>query len=346
MENKPKLTLEERLALAAGSQAVSPEAARKRVEQLSKLCTANLFSGRADCDRMHSLTGEFWEGLEEGLLYYGGFCRSFQLAVEADAPPGSGPFQPVLGPRVNNAVVLLGLMLLDHAKGRWKDKEFYHATRMTLGQYLDALEALACPEDQPSSQRFRMWREVFRNKCSPDLPLAQVLEDILKRYIAGWRVLSRIDHISLCIEDLSHELEQAAQAEMDRPFREAMSQAILEMGLEWVEIAEEDERIPDPHGYYLSQARAWNGEVPDLSGEDLAPGTVRDQLFLAGRDYSPQLLNELAAGSPSPELRALLEETIDPDAIASAMGEINSAVTELFMLWIDPYLRMEHPKQE
>ena len=77
----------------------------------------------------------------------------------------------------------------------------------------------------------------------------------------------------------------------------------------------------------------------------LAAGTVRAQLFLSRGDYSPAALEEIAAGAPSPEFRALLEEHIDPVQLKHAMVEVNTAVINLFMLWVEPYFRIEERLQ-
>ncbi len=109
-KNKAHLTMDERLDLAAV----------KLVERLSKVPTATLLARSADGDLMGGMLGEYWERLEDDLLHYSGFCRSFWIAVEDDYefPADSAPIRPTWGPRVTNAIVLLGLMLLDHAKGR------------------------------------------------------------------------------------------------------------------------------------------------------------------------------------------------------------------------------------
>ena len=69
------LPLDERLKMAAKSQATSPEAAARLVQRLYGISTAYLFCGSANCDIMEGLTGEFWECLESDLLHYGGFCH-------------------------------------------------------------------------------------------------------------------------------------------------------------------------------------------------------------------------------------------------------------------------------
>ena len=345
--NKIPMTLEERLERAARSQAVSPEAAVNLVQQLSQLHTMYLFHGTADFELMCSLMEKFMNSLEEDLLHYGGFCRSFEMAIENDLSllqqgQAAAIYRPVLGARIDNAVVLLGLMLLDHAKGRRRDKEVYHCTRMTLEQYLDALPEAEAPWKQSV---FRTWRDKLLKLYGPSAPLADVLADILRHYIAGWRVLGRLDHILDCMDGLSRYLEEERTAELDRVFREAMRQYIADMEVKNVEVVEEDERerYPDPYGHFLSLARSYSPDVPDPGREDTAAGAVRDQLFLSRWDYSPQALEEMAEQAPSPEFRALLEEQIDPERLRGAMAEVNAAVTDLFMLWVEPYLQMKPP---
>ena len=343
-EDRTLLTLEERLELAARSQAASPEAAARLVRRFSENHAGLVFCGSADLNLMNELTGEFWDHPAVDVSSYRGFCRSFQLAMENDSveqEDGSLPFRPVLGERVSNALVLLGLMLLDHAKGRLKRKDIYHCTRMTLGQYLDALEALAFSgEDGPLSLNFRAWRDIFLKHYDRTAPLGEVLADILWHYITGWQELDRLDHILRCMEDLSRYLEQEAEADLDRCFREAMRQSISEMGLKGVEVVEEEEyeHFTDPYGHYLALARQYPANPPDPGSEDAALGSVRGEVFLSARDYSPEALRTLAANSPSPELGALLEKHIDEKRLAFAMREVNMAVTDLYMLWVGPYL--------
>lgn len=347
-----KLTLEERIARAARSQASSPEAAARLVQQLAQTETARLFASGADFELMCGLLGDFMNSLEEDLMHYSGFCRSFYLAIDSDFPlvPQTEPtavYHPALGARVSNAVVLLGLMLLDHARDREWDKEIYHCTRMTLGQYLDALSALVHPGDEPADQRFRLWRDLFLAGADPSAPLAEVLADDLRRYLAGWRMLGRLDHILDCMYGLSSYLEEERTAELDRALREAMRQAVSDMGVPNVEVVEEDEReqYPDPCGRFLAQARDWSGDVPDPGAKDTAAGAVRDQLFLSQWDYSPASLEAKSEDAPTPEFQALLEEQIDPRRLKNAMAEINTAVVNLFMLWVEPYLWMEERPQ-
>ena len=81
--------------------------------------------------------------------------------------------------------------------------------------------------------------------------------------------------------------------------------------------------------------------MPDPGCRNVAAGTLRSQIFLSERDYSPEALRKLAEKSPSEELRELLEKSISEERLALAMREINIAVTDLYMLFVEPYLRME-----
>ena len=80
--------------------------------------------------------------------------------------------------------------------------------------------------------------------------------------------------------------------------------------------------------------------MPDPGSKNVAPGTLRSQIFLSERDYSPEALRKLAAKSPSQDLRELLEMNISEERLACAMREINIAVMNVYMLFVEPYLRM------
>lgn len=335
MEQK-KLTLEERIARAARSQAASPEAAAGLVQRLAQLHTVHIFHGNADLERMYELIGPYMDRVGDDVLYYAGFCRSIHLAFTDGAP-----LRPVLGTRTGNAVVLLGLMLLDHAKGRGWDKEVYRCTRMTLGQYLDALETVAFPEDGDAGRKFRRWREEFLKFYVPSVPLADVLADLLRLYVHGWKKLDYLDHILRCMEGLSNYLEEERTADLDREFRQAMRQAVSEMGTSHVEVVEEErEPYSDPGEHYFNRAVTYFWDVPDPAGEGISAGDVRDQIFLPDRDYSPQAVEKLAQQAPTPAFRALLERFLSERRLSSAVSEVNSAVSNLFMLWVGPYLWM------
>lgn len=351
--NKAPLTMEERLGLAARSQASSSETAAKLVERLSKLPTATIFAGRADLELIYGLIGGYWELSEEDPLHYGGFCRSFQMAINdnfeppADLPWRAAPVRPTLGARMNNAVVLLGLILLDHAKGRLEDKTVYHCTRMTLGQYLDALEILAFPEeDTLPAQRFCSWRDVFLQRYDRSVPLADALADILRIYIAGWREFDHLDHILRCTSALACYLEDVAgeklpqeEAERVRQFREALCR--YDPGLEGWGLLEADKRYPDPGGYFFGLANGYPDRVPDPGGKGTPAQAIRRQVYLPPRDYHLKTLRALADLAPSPDLGALLKEHSDPERLVSAMVRIDMAAFSLYMLWIEPYLWMK-----
>lgn len=359
---KTILPLEERLKMAAKSQATSPEAAARLVQRLYGIHTAYLFCGSANSVIMEGLTGEFWECLESKLLYYGGFCYSFRLAIEHDndffaaissdasAEEVFDPYRPVWGVRANNALVLLGLLLLDHAKGGMKYRNLYYCTRITLRQYLDALVDLSFQEDgtqdEDRTESFFIWRESFLKDKDSAWTLKEALADILRRYIAAWQEFDHLDHILRCMGALSCYLEQEEagrnlpheEEENIRRFREALCRYGTDLdGWELVEI---DKRYLDPRGYYFSLAYEYPEDMPDPGSSDVAPGTLRSQIFLSERDYSPKALRELAEKSPSQDLRELLEKSISEEQLARAMREINIAVTDLYMLFVEPYLRM------
>ncbi|MCI9121107.1 MAG: hypothetical protein HFG00_06225 [Oscillibacter sp.] len=325
-----KRTLEERLEQAARSQASSPEAALRQVQQLAQMHSALVFTGEEDLQLMDGLIGESLNALEEEVMHYGGFCRSFLLAREPEQP-----FRPFMGTQASSALVLLGLMLLDHARGRLRKKDVYHCTRMTLGQYVDALGTFFLG-DELMAQKFRKWQNSFLKRHDPAAPLAEALTDILRQYIAGWRMLKRLDHILCCMEDLAHYQEREMTAKMDQAFREAMRQSIAEMGVSGVEVMEEEdayETYPDPHGHYYALACEHPEDVPDPGGEAI----LRAQIFLPDRDFSPRALK--AKKAPSPEFQALLEENMDLERLDAAMKKVNNALNNLFILWVAPYIR-------
>ena len=339
MMEKEKRTLEERIA-----QTAAPEAAGL-VRQLAQMRTALFLCGQADFDLMCGLIEPYMGQVEGDLMHYAGFCRSINLsfADEAPQPEADTPFLPTMGTRTSNAVVLLGLMLLDHAKGRRKHKEVCRCTRMTLGQYLGALETVAFPKDEDAGRKFRRWREQFQKFYAPSVPLADVLADLLRLYIHGWKALDSLDYVLCCMEEFSRYLEAEKTAKLDQVFREAMRQYIAERGLTNVEVVEEDERerYPDPGRHYLDLVNSYSWDAPDPAGEGVSAGDVRDQIFLPDRDFRPASLRAMAGEAPSPEFRTLLEQLISERQLSEAMAAVNNAVSNLFMLWVGPYLWME-----
>lgn len=316
MREDEKLTLEERIARSARSQAASPEAAAQLVQRLAQLPTVHIFHRGADLELMYEQIGPYLDRVEDDVLYYSGFCRSINLAFADGAPQPEAhtPFQPALGTRTSNAVVLLGLMLLDHVKGRGREKAVYHCTRMTLGQYLDALETVAFPGDETPGPAFRRWREPFLKCYVPSAPLADVLADLLRQYIHGWKMFDCLDYVLRCMEELSRELER-------------------------------EERCSDPVKHYMDLVDSYSWDMPDPAGEGTSAGTVRNQIFLPDRDFSPASLQAMAREAPSPEFRTLLEQLTLEQQLSAAMSKVNEAVSNLFMLWVGPYLWMgKRPK--
>ena len=87
MMEQEKLTMEERIARAARSQAASPEAAVRLVQQLAQLHTVHIFHGCDDLTLMYELIGPYMEQMDDDLLHYSGFCRSIYLALADNKPP-------------------------------------------------------------------------------------------------------------------------------------------------------------------------------------------------------------------------------------------------------------------
>lgn len=361
------LPLEERLALAAQSKAASPEAAAALVRRFAELPAAYVFCGGSDVEAMNELTGEFWEDPRVDVDSYRGFCPTFQIAIEQDSGPGQAPepCRSLWGNRVNNALILLGEMLLDQAMGRRQHKEVYHCLRMTLGQYLEALAGPDFRRSAPEAERFTAWRDSLLQEMDGGQPLAEALADILRRYIAGWEALGRLDHILRCLGGLAlHEeeagtryhvspcpdgdagegdaaltLEVSRTEDAAAAHRCRMALRRFGVGRYTSDLPQVDLSCEDPCGYFLDLARDYAPDLPDPGGE-MEAKALRDQIFLPDWRYGPGVLRERAGEWPFPEFGPLLEECLDQDCLAGAMEKINAAVTDLYMLWVEPYLHM------
>lgn len=264
---------------------------------------------------------------DEEVLWYGGLCENFRLAMDKEKgfsrlPSSEEPmagewdrYRPVWGVRTNDAMVRLGLVLLDHARDQMKSREIYHCMEMTLKQYLDALADIRFREDGARdlsrAECFRTYRDMLLRDYDGSGSLGKALADILGRYIAAWRKLNRLDHILYCMEELSAHLEE-----------------------------ENAVKRPELQEYYFKLACQGPEDVPDPCGEEVAPRALYDRFLFPGRDYHPDSLRELAARSPSLQLKKLLEELIRGERVAAAMRELNAAVTDLYILFAEPYLWM------
>lgn len=359
MENKNKnlMTLEERLKYAAESRASSPEAAVRMVRKFSEIPAGYFFCGEGDLDAMNELTGKFWEHPSVDVDTYHGFCQTFRLAIIYDTArrmqqqpetmlsleDSSNPCQPIWDAGTVNAVILLGLMLLDHAKGRGKNKDIYHCMRMTLGQYLDALAEFTSGEEKPGTTQtdFRLFGQIFLKSHDGSRPLGEALADILRRYIAARQEFGRLEHILRCMDALSCCLEEQGGPEADsaRRFREVLGKHCP--GLEGQKLMEEGGGRQDPYGRYLALAGEYPEDVPDPGSQGLAPRAVRSQVFLPEYDCSPESLRGLAVQTPFRDFRELLEKNICEERLARAMKEINASAVYLYTLWVEPYLPAE-----
>lgn len=368
---RTRLTLDERLALAAQSRASSPEAAAALVRRFAGLPAAYVFCGGSDVEAMNELTGEFWEDSRVDIDSYRGFCPSFELALTEDSDSGQelsreeSQYQPLWGVRSSNALVLLGEMLLDQAMGRRPQKDVYHCLRMTLGQYLDILTGPDFRRSESEAEWFRFWKNDFIKGCDEDQPLAETLAMILRRYIAAWKEIGRLDHILRCLGGLAlhqeqvgtkYELEPLSESErlkdgaslslkVDRTesaqsaWHCLMALRRYDIDPSWDELPKADPACEDPQEYFLGLAREYAPNLPD-PGSEMEVKTLRSQIFLPYWDYSPGTLRELAENLPFPEFKPLLEEYLPGDRLAAAMDMINMAVTDLYMLWVEAYLWM------
>lgn len=308
MGETERRTQEERAA-----QAAAHEDAIRKTRQFARLPMDRVFHGSRDLKLMGALIGPYLDDAGDDPWDYAGFCRCLYHAFLDDTTPipegNAEEGIPFLGAQVSNAVVLLGLMLLDHAKGR--GQEACLCTQTTLGQYLEALDALVFSKDVPLGPGFQNWRKSFLRRCSPGSPLTDVLAALLKQYSLGWKRFDAIHHILCCMEALTRELERAPE-----PRRQ-------ELG-----------------AYYFKQALAYSWDLPDPAGEEISAGDVREQIFLPKRDFTLQTLMIQTAEAPTQPFRTLLARILKERWQFNASPLINAAVTDLLMLFAAPYLYM------
>lgn len=363
--SKDNLTLEERLSMASRSQASSPEAAAALVRRFSKLSAAYLFCGSPDLEAMNELTGEFWEDSRVDVDSCRGFAPSFLMAIEQDC--GSSDPQrdtasgsPLWGARVNNALVLLGEMLSDQAMGRRKNKEVYHCTRLTLEQYLDVLSGPDFCRNREDDGKFRAWRDAFLQRSDGSEPMSQALVGILRRYMAGWETFGRLEHILKCLGGLALHIEQEGTkydldptpgpdyrltVKVSRTERANTAMGLrtalrrLGVGRDRSELPRAEPDIPEPCEYFLSLARTYAPDLPDPGGQ-MEVRTLREQIYLPYWRYGTDALRKIVEGSPYPEFSELLRSAAEEGRLLRAMEEINTAVTDIYMLWVEPYLHM------
>ena len=361
-----RLTLEERLALAAQSKAASSEAAAALVRRFHELPAADIFCGTSDVDAMNNLTGEFWDIPGVDVDSYRGFCPSFLAAMEYDndfaraswRPEDLDSDRPLLGVRVNNALVLLGEMLLDQTMGRQRRKEIYHSLHMTLQQYLDALTGPAFLRSGSEAEWFTAWREKILEEIDGDQPLAEALSGILRRYMSAWESFDHLDHILHCLAGLALYLEKEGtgydvspcsdegaclvltasrteEAKAARRFRMALRK--FGIGKDRQELPQADRKCQDPREYLLNLALEYAPDLPD-PGSRMEAKTLRSQIFLPCWSCDSDALWELLENPPFPESASILKEGPDRERLNEAMREVNAAVMDLYMLWVEPYL--------
>ena len=372
-KDRTRLTLEERMALAAQSRASSPEAAAALVRRFSHLPAAYVFCGKSDIDAMYDLIGEFLDDPRVEVETYRGFCPAYQLAMDQDNDrtpvydqQRPDPLLPVFGHRMNNALIHLGEMVLDQAMGRYHHKEVFQCLRMTLGQYLEALAGPDFRRSEAEAEWFAVWRDRLLREIDGDLPLAEAQAGILRRYMAGWASYDRLDHLLLYLAGLALQVEDAGTRcdlspcpdsdadqgdaslflefyrteEAEAAWRLRMDLRRFGIGRDPSDLPQADPSCEDPYGYFLDLARNYAPDLPD-PGAETGPGALRENIFLPDWHYGPALLYTLIRELPFPEFVPLWQETLDREKLSQAMTSINSAVTDLYMLWVEPYLRLK-----
>lgn len=373
-DRRPRLTLEERLALVAQSRASSPEAAAALVKSFAGLPAGYIFCNGHDVETMNGLTGEFWDDPRVDVDSYRGFCQIFPLAMAESNDPGQLSRQPqsaelrrpVWGTRVNNALVLLGEMLLDQAMGR-RDEEVCACLRMTLEQYLQAVSGPDYRRSASQAECFTAWRDSLLHEMDGSQPLSQALAGVLRRYMTGWRELDRLDYLLRCLGGLALHLEKEGMRFKAGPApgsddagkrnlslllsvsrsEDAAAAHSLRMDLCRCGIGRYPSDLPaadpdcrDPRGYFLQLAQDYDPGLPD-PGSEMKAGTLRWQLFLPDWQYGPDTFRAFAKRWAYPEFGPLLAECLAHERVSGAFCEVNKAVVDLFMLWVEPYLCLE-----
>ena len=364
-----RLTLEERLALAARSKAATPEAAAALVRRFHELPAGCIFCGTSDVDAMNELTGEFWDVPRVDVDSYRGFCPSFLMAMEHDNDLVLGSWRPedfdpdrlLLSVRVNNALVLLGEILLDQVMGRQRHKEIYHSLRMTLRQYLDVLTGPDFLRSESETEWFTAWREKILEKMDGDQSLAEALAGVLRRYVSAWEPFDRLNHILCCLGGLAFHLEkEGTRYDVDRcsdedaalvlttsrtekakaawRFRRALRR--FGIGKNRQELPQADQECQDPREYLLKLALEYAPDLPD-PGSEMEAKTLRGRIFLPHWSRDLDALWRLLENALFPEFEPFLKGCPDRDRLAEAIREVNTAVMDLYMLWVEPYLWLE-----
>ncbi len=360
-------TLEERLAMAAQSVAASPEHAVALVQHLSQLSGGYAFCGTDDVHLLDSFTRDIWEQCDINVDTYRTFCRFYELLKAKDnkntwyvsRPEDLDPCQPIWGTRINNAIVLLGEVMLDQAMGR-RYQEMYHCLHQTVGQYLDALASPLFHRSADHTKRFQTWKHAFLRDLDPGTPMAEALARIFRRYMAAFQTIDHLDHILTCLAGVFHQVDL-----QDYHFSLDPNEDILDTDLEldWTQhslaestylrtlrrygIGRERRYLPgidledeDPFACLWTLANTYQPDLPD-PGADMECRTLRTQIFLPYRAYRKDILQKLLEDCPYPDYQGLLEKYFTVETVAAAMGDINRAVSDLYMLLVEPYLHME-----
>ena len=372
-ENK-NLTLEELIQRAGRSQAASPEYAIALVRHLSQLSGVCAFCGEKDVGLLAGFAEDIFEDEDKfDVDTYQHFCPFYETLLAKDnkrttlelRPEDIDPYKPMWGVRMNNAMVLLCESMLDQAKGRRPYKDVYHCLHQTLGQYLNALEDPMFQRSLTEAEGFQMWKNCLLRDTDPNLSMADALVSILRRYIAAFQTLDRMDHILTCLGGLALHLEILGTDYDLQPDEEGISQMVLHIsrnqygeaafqlrqalrrygiGRDHMDLPRTDLEEEDPCAYFLNLAKEYASNLPD-PGEDMELHGLREQIFLPDRAYGTESLQMLAEQSSTEGFRNLLEEYFTGDTLAQAMRGINGTVTDIYMLFVEPFLHMEEPTE-
>lgn len=196
MNNRTLMTIQERIERTKNSMAYSPEDAAEKTASIANTLMPELLTEKENalCD--------FPYDTEK----YADFCRSLKEKAEKHLScKGKGPYETELGNSISDTVFSLALTLAT-IPGRFKDKKtkprIFYDTRMTLGDYLDALIDLTVGEDgsvnAARAERYRRLKEEFSGSPLISKPFCKAVGEMLEQYCEPRAELDRASHIINC----------------------------------------------------------------------------------------------------------------------------------------------------